>query len=136
MHKTSTAAALTAAATLATHQTTNAQTTATYPLTPRVLQLIGKLTLDEKLSLVRGGVDPDNLGQAGYIPGVPRLGIGPLRLTDGPAGIRVGKPATAMPAPVAMAATFNPDIARRFGATVGKEGRALGQDVLLSPMVN
>lgn len=136
MHKTSIAAALTAAATLATQQPSNAQTTATYPLTPRVLQLIGKLTLDEKLSLVRGGVDPNNLGQAGYIPGVTRLGIGPLRLTDGPAGIRVGKPATAMPAPVAMAATFNPEIAKRFGATVGKEGRALGQDVLLSPMVN
>ena len=136
MHKSSITAGLTVALLSAFQTSTLAQTTATYPLTPRVLQLIGKLTLDEKLSLVRGGVDPNNLGQAGYIPGVQRLGIGPLRLTDGPAGIRVGKPATAMPAPVAMAATFNPDIARRFGATVGKEGRALGQDVLLSPMVN
>ena len=136
MHITRTIAALTLAACLATQPSATAQTTTTYPLTPRVLQLIGKLTLDEKLSLVRGGMDPNNLGQAGYIPGVPRLGIGPLRLTDGPAGIRVGKPATAMPAPVAMAATFNPEIAKRFGATVGKEGRALGQDVLLSPMVN
>ena len=136
MYKTSTYVAMTVAVILVTQHSTNAQSTATYPLTPRVLQLIGKMTLDEKLSLVRGGSDPNNLGQAGYIPGVPRLGIGPLRLTDGPAGIRVGKPATAMPAPVAMAATFNPDIAQRFGATVGKEGRALGQDVLLSPMVN
>ena len=136
MHKSSITAGLTAVLLSAFHTSTLAQTTATYPLTPRVLQLIGKLTLTEKLSLVRGGEDPNNLGQAGYIPGVPRLGIGPLRLTDGPAGIRVGKPATAMPAPVAMAATFNPDIARRFGATVGKEGRALGQDILLSPMVN
>ena len=136
MHKSSINAGLTAVLLSAFHTSTLAQTTATYPLTPRVLQLIGKLTLTEKLSLVRGGEDPNNLGQAGYIPGVPRLGIGPLRLTDGPAGIRVAKPATAMPAPVSMAATFNPDIARRFGATVGKEGRALGQDVLLSPMVN
>ena len=136
MHKSSITAGLTLALLSAFQTSTLAQTTATYPLTPRVLQLIEKLTLDEKLSLVRGGVDPNNLGQAGYIPGVPRLGIGPLRLTDGPAGIRVTKPATAMPAPVSMAATFNPDIARRFGATVGKEGRALGQDVLLSPMVN
>jgi beta-glucosidase len=136
MHKSSITAGLTVAILSAFQTSTLAQTTATYPLTPRVLQLIGKLTLDEKLSLVRGGVDPNNLGQAGYIPGVPRLGIWPLRLTDGPAGIRVTKPATAMPAPVSMAATFNPDIARRFGATVGKEGRALGQDVLLSPMVN
>ncbi|MFY8052725.1 MAG: glycoside hydrolase family 3 N-terminal domain-containing protein, partial [Armatimonadaceae bacterium] len=136
MYKTSAYVAMTAAVILVTQHSTNAQSTATYPLTPRVLQVIGKMTLDEKLSLVRGGSDPKNLGQAGYIPGVPRLGIGPLRLTDGPAGIRVGKPATAMPSPVAMAATFNPDIAQRFGATVGKEGRALGQDILLSPMVN
>ena len=129
-------AALTIAGILAIHPTTHAQTSTNYPLTPRVLQLVGKLTLSEKLSLVRGGEDPNNLGQAGYIPGVPRLGIGPLRLTDGPAGIRVGKPATAMPAPVAVAASFNPKLAQRFGETVGKEGRALGQDVLLSPMVN
>jgi len=136
MHKFSITAALTTAAILASQTYSTAQTTATYPLTPRVLQLVGKLTLSEKLTLVRGAQDPKNLGQAGYIPGVPRLGIGALRLTDGPAGIRVGKPATAMPAPVSMAATFNPEIAMRFGATVGKEGRALGQDVLLSPMVN
>ena len=128
--------AITIATVLAVQTASIAQTSATYPLTPRVLQLISKLTLDEKLSLVRGASDPNNLGQAGYLPGVPRLGIGALRLTDGPAGIRVGKPATAMPAPVAMAASFDPNQALRFGATVGKEGRALGQDVLLSPMVN
>ncbi|MFM2413124.1 MAG: hypothetical protein RJB05_300 [Armatimonadota bacterium] len=83
MHKSSITAGLTAVLLSAFHTSTLAQTTATYPLTPRVLQLIGKLTLSEKLSLVRGGEDPNNLGQAGYIPGVPRLGIGPLRLTDG-----------------------------------------------------
>jgi beta-glucosidase len=136
MHKSSVSAAITVTAILASQPASIAQTSATYPLTPRVLQLISKLTLDEKLSLARGASDPNNLGQAGYIPGVPRLGIGALRLTDGPAGIRVGKPATAMPAPVAMAASFDPNQALRFGATVGKEGRALGQDVLLSPMVN
>ncbi|MFI6659871.1 beta-glucosidase [Streptomyces sp. NPDC050523] len=103
---------------------------------PRVEGLIGKLTLDEKISLLHGATDPDSLGQAGYVPGVPRLGIPPLRLTDGPAGVRVTRHATALPAPVLLASAFDPSLARRYGQVVGREGRALGQDVLLSPMVN
>lgn len=70
------------------------------------------------------------------MPGVPRLGIPPLRLTDGPAGVRTRLPATALPAPVALAASFDPALARRYGATAGHEGRARNQDVLLAPMVN
>ncbi|MFE7174288.1 beta-glucosidase [Streptomyces sp. NPDC057616] len=103
---------------------------------PRVEGLIGKLTLDEKISLLHGATDPASLGQAGYVPGVPRLGIPPLRLTDGPAGVRVTRHATALPAPVLLASAFDPSLARRYGQVVGREGRALGQDVLLSPMVN
>ncbi|WP_225839100.1 beta-glucosidase [Streptomyces sp. NK08204] len=102
----------------------------------RVEGLIAKLTLDEKVSLLHGADDPDALGQAGYVPGVPRLGIPPLRLADGPAGVRVTRHATALPAPVLLASAFDPDLARRYGRVIGHEGRALGQDVLLSPMVN
>lgn len=98
--------------------------------------LLGAMTVEEKVSFLYGATDPESLGQAGYMPGVPRLGIPPLRLTDGPAGVRVRATATAMPAPVALAATFDPDRARRFGEVIGQEGRALRQDVLLSPMVN
>ncbi|MFF4836513.1 beta-glucosidase [Streptomyces sp. NPDC001315] len=103
---------------------------------PRVERLIARLTLDEKISLLHGATDPDSLGQAGYIPGVKRLGVPPLRLADGPAGVRVTRHATALPAPVLLAAAFDPDLARRYGQVIGREGRALGQDVLLSPMVN
>ncbi|MFE0173672.1 beta-glucosidase [Streptomyces sp. NPDC059002] len=102
----------------------------------RVESLIGRLTLDEKISLLHGADDPKRLGQAGYVPGVPRLGIPPLRLADGPAGVRVTAHATALPAPVLLAAAFDPELARRYGRVIGREGRALGQDVLLSPMVN
>jgi beta-glucosidase len=97
---------------------------------------MGRLTLDEKISLLHGATDPDSLGQAGYVPGVQRLGIPPLRLADGPAGVRVTRHATALPAPVLLASAFDPDLARRYGRVIGHEGRALGQDVLLSPMVN
>ncbi|WP_405546388.1 beta-glucosidase [Streptomyces phaeochromogenes] len=103
---------------------------------PRVEGLLTKLTLDEKLSLLHGATDPKALGQAGYVPGVERLGIPPLRLADGPAGVRVKQHATALPAPVLLAAAFDPGLARRYGQVIGREGRALGQDVLLSPMVN
>ncbi|MHC3472259.1 beta-glucosidase family protein [Streptomyces sp. 7R007] len=106
------------------------------PAGRRVEALIGKLTLDEKISLLHGATDPASLGQAGYVPGVPRLGIPPLRLADGPAGVRVTRHATALPAPVLLASAFDPDLARRYGQVIGREGRALGQDVLLSPMVN
>jgi beta-glucosidase len=99
-------------------------------------RLVSQMTLDEKIAMLHGDRDPENLGQAGYLPGVPRLGIPPLRLSDGPAGVRTGRPATALPAPVALAATFSPDLARRYGQVIGQDGRALRQDVMLAPMVN
>jgi beta-glucosidase len=103
---------------------------------PRVEQLVGAMTPAEKVGFVHGSRHPASVGQAGYIPGVARLGIPPLRLTDGPAGVRVTHPATAMPAPVALASAFDRGLARRYGAVIGRDGRALGLDVLLSPMVN
>ncbi|GAA2159744.1 hypothetical protein [Actinomadura napierensis] len=67
--------------------------------------LVAAMTLEEKLSFVQGRWDDPQLqtiGESGYVPGVPRLGIPPLRLTDGPAGIRAAQPATALPVPVAL----------------------------------
>jgi beta-glucosidase len=103
---------------------------------PRVWSLIGQMTLDEKLSFVYLHADPTGVAGAGYIPGVPRLGIPPLRFTDSPDGIRISQPATALPAPVALASSFDDRLAYLYGRTVGREGRALGQDVLLAPMTN
>ncbi|HEY7484097.1 MAG TPA: glycoside hydrolase family 3 C-terminal domain-containing protein [Streptosporangiaceae bacterium] len=102
----------------------------------KVQRLVDAMTLDEKLSFVSGTSDPKALGEAGYIPGVPRLGIPELRLTDGPAGVRVTAHATALPAPVALASSFDERLARTYGQVIGHDGRALGQDVLLAPMVN
>ncbi|MEU9085048.1 glycoside hydrolase family 3 C-terminal domain-containing protein [Streptomyces sp. NPDC048357] len=102
----------------------------------RIEALLERLTLDEKTALLHGARDPAPLGQAGYVPGVPRLGIPALRLADGPAGVHVAKPATALPAPVLLASAFDPALAREYGRVLGREGRALGQDVLLAPMAN
>ena len=108
--------------------------------------LIQKMTLDEKIAFLHGTVqgfdmsnqhDPENKAAVGFIPGLKRLGIPALRLTDGPAGARHPMhQATAMPSPVGLAASFNPELAEKYGNVIGVEARALDQDVLLSPMVN
>ncbi|MFB6205603.1 MAG: beta-glucosidase [Haloglomus sp.] len=105
-------------------------------MTTGIPDLLEELTLAEKVSLTHGAVDPD--GRAtGYIPGVDRLGIPPLRMVDGPLGVRIpGESSTAFPAPLALAATFDVDLAREFGAALGRETRGQGQDVLLAPGVN
>jgi len=101
------------------------------------------MTLDEKLGMVNGwpdGVSPqpqtDRLIGVGFIPGVPRLGIPALTFTDGPAGVRMELPTTAMPAPVSLAATFSTDLARRYGEVLGRDSRARDQDVIFAPMIN
>src|SRR6476660_822751 len=99
-------------------------------------RLITQMTLEEKIAMLHGATDPERFGQAGYLPGVPRLGIPPLRLSDGPAGVRTAQPATALPAPVALAASFSRRLAGDYGAVLGRESQARGQDVLFGPMVN
>ena len=94
------------------------------------------MTLEEKISLLGGARDPRDLGEAGYWEGLPRLGIPPLRLADGPPGVCVNREATGMPAPVGLAATFSAEAARRYGVVMGRDAKALEQDVLLAPHVN
>ncbi|MGY0056621.1 beta-glucosidase [Streptomyces sp. LZ34] len=101
----------------------------------RVRNLLTRLTLDEKISLVHGATDPQRLGQAGYVPGIARLGIPELRLSDGPAGVNVAASATGLPPVSTLAAAFNPRLAREYGEVMGREGRALGMDVLLAPQI-
>ena len=108
-----------------------------------VAALVAAMTLDEKLGMVNGwpnGVSPppqtDRVIGVGFIPGVPRLGVPALTFTDGPAGVRMNLPTTAMPAPVALAATFSADLAERYGEVLGRDGRSRDQDVIFGPMMN
>src|SRR6266536_2938851 len=113
--------------------------------------LVSQMTLSEEVGMVHGEGDPPNsaaanancatsavgcVGEAGWIPGVAPLGIPPLRMTDGPAGIRLAHVETAMPAPVGLTATWDRGAANQYGAVVGDAGRATGEDVWLAPMVN
>ncbi len=88
---------------------------------------LAAMTLEEKLALL-GGTGFDTVG-------VPRLNVPPLRMTDGPVGVRVGR-ATAFPASVLLAATFDPDLAHRVGAAIARETKSHGKNVILGPAVN
>ncbi|PFG93875.1 beta-glucosidase [Saccharopolyspora erythraea NRRL 2338] len=102
----------------------------------RVDELIGQLTLDEKLSFVYWDYNEKDPLAKLWLPGVPRLGIPQIRGTDGPAGVTIHQPAIAMPAPVALASAFDDRLAHEYGTVLGREGRAFEQDIILGPMVN
>src|SRR5262245_17193239 len=79
---------------------------------------------------------------AGWVKGVPRLGVPDLLLTDAGLGIanpgsgRKGDTATALPSAQALAATFNPKLAYDSGAILGREARSRGFNVLLGGGMN
>jgi beta-glucosidase len=91
--------------------------------------MLHKLTLQQKLELI-GGVN------TWYTHPEPAIGMGSIRLSDGPAGMRSGIPATAYPSPSALAASWDPALARRVGASLGRDARSRGVDVLLGPGIN
>ncbi|MBU3077740.1 beta-glucosidase family protein [Sphingomonas quercus] len=113
--------------------------------------LVAAMTQDEKLAYVHGYFPPlakgvpaslNMIPSAGLVPGVPRLGIPALRESDASLGVanqveqRKGDTATALPAGLATAASFNPEIARAGGAMAGAEARAKTFNILLAGGVN
>lgn len=107
------------------------------PYTPKVHGLLTALTLDEKLSLVYGANDPNpvSVGNVGYLPGVPRLGI-PVRRDADALGIQVVADATALPARLGLGATFDREAVYAAGQLEGNEGRALGVDLIYAPQID
>jgi beta-glucosidase len=108
----------------------------------RADQLVAQLTLDEKLQLVHGwglcgipiGGPTQGLHGAGFIPGIPRLGIPDFNSNDGPAGIgncggRPNGTGTVLPPSIAMAATWDLDRAFDYGKLIGTEQRDQGFNV-------
>lgn len=107
-----------------------------------IQDIVSQLTLEEKIGMIHG----NGLFRTG---GVERLGIPPLVMTDGPIGIRADfedqlwKPngmtsdyTSYFPCGSALAATFNPKLAKLNGQVLGEEARGRGKDVLLAPSIN
>jgi beta-glucosidase len=113
----------------------------TQPVEARVNDLLPRLTLEEKISLVHanGGFST---------AGVSRLGIPGLVMDDGPLGVReeMGEHfknlhhmddfATAMPGALGLTATWDTNLARAFGAVIGQEAKQRGKNIMLGPAVN
>ena len=105
----------------------------------RVDRLLSEMTLDEKLSMIEGEAEvasSTDQYQAGYLPGVARLGIPSLKLSDGPPGVITKQDSTGMTSTMGVAATFSTADAQANGKVIGSDGKALGQDVVLEPFVN
>ena len=104
----------------------------------RVDKLLSQMTLNEKLTLIHGTQEDPAVyqGQAGYLAGIPRLGIPGLRFADGPPGVLTRHPSQGETATMGVAATFSRKLAEANGLVIGREDRALGIDVSLQPFVN
>lgn len=119
-------------------RTTGAQSVPVVTGDARVDKILSQMTLEEKLTLIHGTHEDPKVyqGQAGYLAGVPRLGIPGLRFADGPPGVLTRHPSQAETATMGVAATFSVKDAEDNGRVIGREDRALGIDVSLQPFVN
>lgn len=112
------------------------------PLESRVEDALSRMTTAEKIALIHA--------QSKFCSrGVPRLGIPDLWTTDGPHGVRpevlwdqwdqagwTNDSCVAFPALTALAASWNPDMARLYGESIGEEAAYRGKHILLGPGVN
>lgn len=112
------------------------------PIEKRVKDALSRMTLEEKVAMCHAQGKFSS-------PGVPRLGIPEIWMSDGPHGVRAeikwdnwgyagwtNDSVTAFPALTALAATWNPEMAALYGKCIGEEARFREKDILLGPGVN
>ena len=91
--------------------------------------MVAKLTLDEKIELL-GGID------SMYTHAVPGIDLPRFKMSDASVGVRTWGPTTAYAGGVALAASWDPELARKLGAALGQDARARNVNFLLGPGVN
>ncbi len=116
----------------------------------RASMVVKEMTIDEKITLLHGtGMAGLSLmsplavhsnGGAGYVPGIPRLGIPAIQMSDAAYGVRSsgenGRYSTALPADVAGAASWDLEAGYEYGALIGRELRAQGYNMTLGGGTN
>lgn len=119
----------------------DAQNRKPQPIDAKIEAVIKKMTLEEKISMLHA----NGIFSAG---GIKRLGIPEIMTDDGPLGVREDvKPgwgsanlttdsATFFPNGSALAATWNPELAFRYGHDMGEEAKERGKTVMLAPAFN
>jgi beta-glucosidase len=99
--------------------------------------VLAQMTLDEKVAMSHA---ISNSAHMREVPAIPRLCIPALLLNNGSAGVGSGGPvqpnSTALPAPLGLAASFDPSIARAYGTVEGRETRAVGRNDMEGPDIN
>ncbi len=95
----------------------------------RVDSLLSQMTLDEKIEML-GGLNDF------FTHPIPRLGIPSLKMSDGPMGVHDYGLTTAYPAGIALAASWDVDLAQRFGVAMAQDARARGVHFVLGPGMN
>ena len=112
------------------------------PLEQRIDDALARMTLDEKIAVIHAQSKFSS-------PGVKRLGFPDLWTDDGPHGVRpdvlwdeweqagqTNDSCVAFPALTCLAATWNPDLARLYGESLGEEALYRNKSVMLGPGVN
>jgi beta-glucosidase len=104
----------------------------------RADEIIAQMTVEEKVDLTTGEL---NNFYGFYNNPEERVGIPAQTMADGPVGVRIANPnvdrrSTAFPSGTAMAASFDPELLRLVGATLGDEAFHTGHNVLLAPTVD
>ncbi len=95
----------------------------------RVDSILSQMTTDEKIEII-GGINDF------YTRPIARLGIPSLKMSDGPMGVHDYGLSTAYAAGIALAASWDMDLAHRVGAAMGKDARARGVHFILGPGMN
>src|ERR1017187_6594640 len=94
-----------------------------------VSAVVQRLTLEEKIDLLGG---EDHL----YTHAIPTAGIRRYKMSDGPEGVRAFGPSQAYPGGIALAATWNMNLAQQIGEKMGEDANARGVNILLGPGMN
>ena len=109
--------------------------------TAKATEVLETLSLEEKLDMTHGH-------NKFFLPGAPAKGLPHVFMVDASAGVRINfsipdqkevrhpQKTTQFPATIALASTFNPDLAYKYGEAVGFETRMAGAGVLLGPGMN
>lgn len=106
----------------------------TAPIPQRVEQLLGRMTLDQKLRMLHGVRDGAYVGE---VPAIASLCIPSLTMQDGPGGLGDGMlGGTQLPAPIALAAAWDRELAGKYAAVIGTEQRGKGIKLNLGPTLN
>jgi beta-glucosidase len=91
--------------------------------------MVSKLTLDQKVELL-GGID------SMFTRPMPSIGLPRFKMSDASLGVRTWGPTTAYAGGVALAASWDPELARKIGESLGRDARARSVNFLLGPGVN